>query len=148
MNSITTLKFHHHVTCLKYQWSLITSFYLGPCLQWHAYFSSQQNILPPQTYINTEREMNISSIQCVVVIKLFQIKHKMGAKIICSMLCALKSSHIPQIWSQIWKHKRLIFISDSDLWSMDSDLHTSPKRSQHSRWVSRVQPCGVHENYY
>ena len=129
--------------CLKYHWSLITSFCLGPCLQWHAYLSSQQDYSYPDIYTCRDREMNISSIQCVVVIKLFQIKHKMG---MCWMVSALKSSHILQICSQIWQCKRVTFISDSD--HGQRSLHQQyicPNRSEHSRWVSRVQPCEVQE---
>jgi len=37
----------------------------------------------PDIHTCRDREMNISSIQCVVVIKLFQIKHKMGTKVMC-----------------------------------------------------------------
>jgi len=37
----------------------------------------------PDTYTCRDTEMNISSIHCFVVIKLFQIKHKIGTKVMC-----------------------------------------------------------------
>jgi len=37
----------------------------------------------PDIYTCRDREINISSFQYVTVIKMFQIKHKMGTKVMC-----------------------------------------------------------------
>ena len=53
------------MTCLKEHWSLITSFCLGPCLQWHAYLSTQQDIIPTQTYEVCSKSIWIGTVVVV-----------------------------------------------------------------------------------
>jgi hypothetical protein len=63
---------HHYLTCLKYQCSLVHSFYFKSCLHTDFLLICTVGFCAPKTYAETG--MN-TSIHCVIINKQFQINH-------------------------------------------------------------------------